>query len=298
MMTNPPICDYEGSDYRKSFWENQGREYEDLVERVALRRLMPPTGSTLIEVGAGFGRMAAEYTGYDKVVLFDYSRSLLRDGQSRIGSDPRFIFVAGNFYEMPFVDGLFETMVQIRSLHHSAEPDRLFSQLSRIARPEGNYILEFANKHNLKAILRYLLRRQTWSPFDHEPVEFRALHYDFHPSWVREHLQQVGFEPGRMLSVSYFRVGALKRYVPTSWLVSMDSALQPTGNWKQLSPSVFMHNRNPSARKAAEANQFFACPKCATPLDDHGQSPLVCGGCGLKWKVENGLYDFKKPMTD
>ena len=33
----PSICDYEGSNYRTEFWENQGRDYEDKAERVALR---------------------------------------------------------------------------------------------------------------------------------------------------------------------------------------------------------------------------------------------------------------------
>ncbi len=96
MSDIPPVCDYEGSDYRTRFWENQGRNYEDLVERVALGRMMPPTGNTLIEIGAGFGRLADEYRDYDKVVLFDYSRTLLREAQEILGDDPRFIYVAGN----------------------------------------------------------------------------------------------------------------------------------------------------------------------------------------------------------
>ncbi|MCZ7667221.1 MAG: hypothetical protein M5U34_08390 [Chloroflexi bacterium] len=94
MAETPPVCDYEGSDYRTRFWQNQGRDYEDRVERIALRRLMPPTGGTLIEIRAGFGRLADEYTGYERVVLFDYSRSLLREAQAHLGDDPRF-FVRG-----------------------------------------------------------------------------------------------------------------------------------------------------------------------------------------------------------
>jgi hypothetical protein len=54
----PPVCDYEGSDYHARFWESGERDYEDRAERVALRRLMPPAGATLIEVGAGYGRLA------------------------------------------------------------------------------------------------------------------------------------------------------------------------------------------------------------------------------------------------
>lgn len=295
----PPVCDYEGSDYRTRFWEGQGRDYEDQVERIALRRLMPPTGGTLIEIGAGFGRLADEYLGYQKVVLFDYSRSLLREAQAHWGSDPRFIYVAGNWYQMPFVAGLFETMVQIRTLHHAADAPALFQQLARIARPNGRYILEFANKQNLKAILRYALRRQDWSPFAPEPVEFVALNFDFHPRWIRQELAKARFTPGRMLTVSHYRIGVLKKYVPTGLLVGLDSLAQHTGSWWQLSPSVFVDVVHPREGETAAPHTFFACPHCQTPLPEPANDRLICPSaeCQRQWQVSDGLYDFKEPVS-
>lgn len=293
----PPVCDYEGSDYRTRFWEGKGRSYEDQVERIALRRLMPPTGSTLLEVGAGFGRLADEYRGYQQVVLFDYSRSLLREAQTHLGDDPRFLYVAGNWYQMPFVAGLFETLVQIRTIHHAADVPGLMQQLARIARPQGQYILEFANKHNLKAILRYLLRRQRWSPFTPEPIEFAALNFDFATRWIRQQLQQAGFAPGRMLSVSHYRIPLLKKVMPIPLLVGMDSLAQLTGNWWQLSPSVFVHSQHPTRGAAATPNTFFACPECLAPLGDVENERLTCSGCGRRWAVRDGLYDFKEPIS-
>ncbi|MCA9932542.1 MAG: class I SAM-dependent methyltransferase [Ardenticatenaceae bacterium] len=298
-IETPPVCDYEGSDYRTRFWEGQGRDYEDRVERVALRRLMPPTGSTLIEIGAGFGRLADEYRGYEKVVLFDYSRSLLREAQAHLGDDPRFVYVAGNWYQMPFVAGLFETLVQIRTLHHAADAPALFRQLARIARPDGQYILEFANKQNLKAILRYALRRQEWSPFSSEPVEFVALNFDFHPRWIRQQLRQVQFAPGRMLTVSHFRFEPLKKRLPTSLLARLDSMAQLTGNWWQLSPSVFVCSAHPAVGETAVPHTFFACPHCQTPLGEVKNGRLHCpnSACQKQWQVEDGLYDFKEPVS-
>lgn len=292
----PPVCDYEGSDYRTRFWDGGGRDYEDGAERVALRRLMPPTGRTLIEVGAGFGRLADEYTGYDKVVLFDYSRTLLREAQAHLHDDPRFIYVAGNWYQMPFVSGLFETIVQIRTLHHAADVPAVFGQLFRIARPGATYVLEFASKHNLKAILRYWAKKQTWSPFTPEPEEFVELNYDFHPRWIREQLAEAGFTPGRTLTVSHLRIGLLKRTLPTQALVTFDSAAQLTGNWWQLTPSVFVQNRHLSTGQTADPGLFFACPICQTVLGDPENGCLVCPGCERRWRVENGLYDFKEPV--
>lgn len=298
MTDTPPVCDYEGSDYRTRFWENQGRDYEDRVERIALRRLMPPVGATLIEIGAGFGRLANEYTGYDQVVLFDYSRSLLREAQALLRDDSRFIYVAGNWYTMPFVEGLFETMVQIRTLHHAANVPELFGELARIARPGGRYILEFANKRNIKAVLRYWLGRQTWSPFDQDPVEFAELNFDFHPRWIRHQLGAMDFAPGRTLTVSHFRFAPLKRIVPTRLLVGLDAAVQWTGGLWQLSPSVFVRSRHPQRGRTAVPGAFFACPHCKTQLGGVENGRLACPNpsCGLQWQVEDGLYDFKEPV--
>lgn len=296
MTDLPPVCDYEGSDYRTRFWENQGRDYEDRVERIALRRLMPTRGQNLLDVGAGFGRLADEYDGYQRVVLFDYSRSLLRQAQEHLGDDPRFLFVAGNWYQMPFVDGLFDTVVQVRTLHHAADAPALFAQLAQVARPRGVYVLEFANKHNLKAILRYFARRQEWSPFDQEPVEFVELNFDFHPAWISGELQNAGFRPQRTLTVSRFRLPQLKNTLPTGLLAQIDSMIQFTGRWWQLTPSVFVRSRNERPGATAASGTFFACPICRTPLPAPENGLLNCGGCGRTWRVDKGLYDFKQPV--
>ena len=187
-----PICNYEGSAYRTEFW-GQGRDYEDAVERVALRHLLPPMGHRLIDIGGGYGRLFPLYSGYDEVVLFDYALSQLQQGRELWGEGgseekPHYTYVAGDFYSFPFAPGLFDTVVMVRTLHHAADAPAVLQGVSRIVAPAGAFVLEFANKRNLKAILRFLVRRQEWSPFDREPVEFVELNFDFHPAWIREQL--------------------------------------------------------------------------------------------------------------
>ncbi len=63
MTENPPVCSYEGSDYQTSFWERGDRAYEDAVEGVALKRLLPKEGNLLLELGAGAGRNTPRYHG-------------------------------------------------------------------------------------------------------------------------------------------------------------------------------------------------------------------------------------------
>lgn len=300
-MTTPPICDYEDSDYRTRFWENQGRDYEDAVERIAIKRLLPPAGNLIMDLGAGFGRLADMYNGYRQVVLFDYSISQLAYARSQLG-DERFIYVAGDFYKLPFVAGLFDAINQIRVIHHAANAPAVIGQVRRALRPGGVYLLEFANKQNLKAIIRYLLRRQKWSPFDQEPVEFVELNFDFHPRWMRRQLSAAGLEPERSITVSHFRLNLLKRIVPTPWLAAMDKLVQPTGQWWQLTPSVFIRSRASDSGPTAPAGAFFACPECQTPLETpesilNGQTPLdgalVCSNCRRVWPVKDGIFNFK-----
>ena len=298
-MTNAPgICDYEGSDYYNRFWDQQGRQYEDQVERLALRRLLPPSGHTLIDIGAGFGRLANEYSGYQRVVLFDYSRSLLREAQARLGDDPRFIFVAGDWYQMPFVPGRFDVLVQVRTIHHAADVPALLAQLARIARPNGRYILEFASKRHLKAIARYWLGRQKWSPFSREPVEFVELNFNFHPQWMERNLSNAGFKPGRSLTVSHFRNPLIKKTMPARLMVMLDSWLQNTGRWFKLSPSIFVTSQAPADGPTASDDTLFSCPACGTPLDEIVQDKLTCSNetCHKTWPYRDGLYDFKEPL--
>ena len=102
------------------------------------------------------------------------------------------------------------------------------------------FILEFANKLNLKSILRYWLGRQNWNPFTLEPVEFVKLNFDFHPKAIRNWLGELGFSIEKTLTVSHFRLGLLKRIIPARFLAALDGLFQPTGAIWQFTPSVFV----------------------------------------------------------
>ena len=150
----PSICDYEGSNYRTDFWEGRGRDYEDRVERVAIRRLLPKSGERLLEIGSAFGRLTSEYEGYKQVILLDYSFSQLQYAQQHYGRDPRFIYVAANAYRLPFQAGVCDGATIIRVLHHMQDVPKIFSEVRRILAPNSTFLLEVANKRNLKAMLR------------------------------------------------------------------------------------------------------------------------------------------------
>jgi len=288
----PPICNYEGSDYQQSFWDEGGRSYEDAVEAIALKRLLPSGGEFMLELGAGAGRNTLRYENYDRIALLDYSRSQLIQARERLGESDRFLYIAADVYHLPFVSGLFDGATMIRTLHHMADPELALAQVARVMSAGGTFILEFANKRNLKAMLRYLLRRQDWSPYSLEPVEFTALNFDFHPRAVRQYLRAAGFTIEKQLSVSHFRVGFLKRYLPSKFLAKMDALLQWTGRYVQLSPSIFTRCRASNTALKASQEDLFICPKCGAALAGMGHD-LNCEKCGATWGFKDGIYDFR-----
>jgi ubiquinone/menaquinone biosynthesis C-methylase UbiE len=305
MSDTPPVCDYEGSDYQTSFWDKGGRAYEDRTEAIALERLLPKKGRILLEVGAGAGRNTPRYGGFERVVLLDYSRTQLEQAQQRLGQSPRYFYVAADVYRLPFVDGLFDGATMIRVLHHIVDVPRALLQVKNVMRPGGTFILEFANKLNLKAIFRYWLGRQKWSPFTLEPVEFVKLNFNFHPNAIRYWLDQFDFTIQKTLALSHFRIGWLKRIVPTGVLVFLDSILQWTGALWQLTPSVFVqsirgkrqtiHGEETVPRITSLA-AFFKCPDCGFLQLDDRKTYLECLSCKKKWEVKDGIYDFREPM--
>jgi len=255
----------------------------------------------MLEVGAGAGRNTSRYVGFERIVLLDYSHTQLEQAQQRIGKSNRYIYVAADAYRLPFVDGLFDAATMIRTLHHMADAPKALNQIWNVLVPNAIFILEFANKLNLKAMARYWLKRQVWSPFTLEPVEFAKLNFDFHPTAITKWLNELGFRVEKTLTVSHFRIGFLKRIVPTSVLVLFDSLFQWTGAFFQWTPSVFVKCRRTGEMGLGVAISddivaWFKCPECDhTPLDDTLEY-LECPACKRKWGVRDGIYDFRMPI--
>ncbi len=301
----PPVCNYEGSDYQTSFWDKGGREYEDRTEAIALKRLLPKNGRLMLELGAGAGRNTPRYRGFDRVILLDYSRTQLEQAQQRLGKSDKYMYVAADAYRLPFVDGLFDAATMIRVLHHMADAPKALGQVKNVLRSGGVFILEFANKLNLKAIARYLLGRQKWNPFSLEPVEFATLNFDFHPKAIRNCLKSLGFSIEKTLTLSHFRIGFLKRAVPTGILVSLDSLFQWTGAFWQLTPSIFIRAcktvKNPHGTETrptlANPTLIFKCPACNSYGLENYKTHLECLNCGKKWEFRDGIYDFRESIN-
>ncbi|HQV62616.1 MAG TPA: class I SAM-dependent methyltransferase [Anaerolineales bacterium] len=299
-MTTPPVCNYEGSDYQQSFWEQGGREYEDRAEAIALKRMLPKNGKLMLELGAGAGRNTPRYAGFERIVLLDYSTTQLIQAQEKLGCSDKYIYVAADIYRLPFRDRQFDAATMIRALHHMADAPKALKQIRNVLRSNAVFILEFANKLNLKSILRYVTGRQKWNPFSLEPVEFVKLNFDFHPKAIRKWLGELGFSIEKTLTVSHFRLGLLKRIVPARLLAALDGLFQPTGEFWQFTPSVFVKARIKDTVHDDEVSlsviDLFKCPDCEGEKLEEMNDHLHCPICESNWAVLDGIYDFRERM--
>ncbi len=283
------ICDYEGSPYRKVFWEDFDRGFEDSAERLALRALLPQQGSRLVDIGAGFGRLVNEYAGYDEVILLDYAESMLKEARELHGDGLK--YVCADLYRLPFATHSLDTVTQIRVLHHVEDISAAIGEVSRTLRAGGSYVLEFANKRNLKAILRHAAGEQTECPYAEEPWEFVSLNWNFHPRHVEAVLAESGLAVRERRAVSHFRLPLLKNFLPTNLLATLDAAIGRPLARLALAPSQFI--RAARLDGGGLAPNLWRCPDCGhEPLIEDGDS-VPCPACGRVWAIRDGIYQFR-----
>lgn len=297
MSDGPRICDYGDSTYRQDFWEGQGRGYEDAVERRVLASLLPRSGGRLLEIGAGFGRITDEYHMFRQVVLLDYSLEQLQYARGRYG-DEGFLYIAADAYRMPFQSSAFDAATMIRVIHHFENVPAALAQIHEVLADSSAFILEFANKRNLKAVLRHILGINQWNPFTLAPVEFVELNFNFHPDYMVEQVTNCGFALRRTVPVSWLRLGLLKRALPSAVLALGDRALQGTG-WT-ISPSIFLDLRleKPATAPLVDSDNpldILRCPVTGSSLSWRGETLESCSG--LRWAIRDGVFDFRKPLT-
>jgi ubiquinone/menaquinone biosynthesis C-methylase UbiE len=245
--TEPPTYDLS---YRDAFWAS--RAYEDLCDRVALRALLPATGQQLLDVGAGFGRLADEYGGFGHVTLVDASPAMIGAARERIGSDPRFTIVQADAGHLPVASASMDVVVAVRLILHVRNPEVVFAEVARVLRPGGLFVLEFPNRRHLLARLRYLARRQAWSPDDADPHEYREGHFSHQPATVVRQLRGAGLAPASRRAVSLFRSARLKSLVPARSLARLEAPLQAPLGRLAPSPSLYIASRKRGQPAGAE----------------------------------------------
>ncbi|MBR2708811.1 methyltransferase domain-containing protein [Candidatus Saccharibacteria bacterium] len=247
-MSEKIVSDYNGYDYKKIFWEDADREYEDQADRMAIRKLLPKRMEKFADIGGGYGRLANEYLRRArKVIIFDYSKSELKQAKEIYGD--KIDTKAGDIYKLPFKDGELDGLMMIRVTHHLKYLDKAVAELYRVLKPGGVAVIEVANKRTLPKMVRFITRRSKVNPFDKKVANYKEISkdgfYNYHPKYVEEIFDKVGFKRERVLSVSNFRSKGLKKIFGTKNLVKMENKAQKLLAPIRFAPSIYYKLRKP-----------------------------------------------------
>lgn len=240
----PPavISDYNGYDYKKIFWEDANRAYEDYADRLALRRLLPQNIQNFVDIAGGYGRLANEYLcRSSKATLFDYSKTELAQAKEIYGD--RLNTQNGDIYKLPFKDQSFDALIMVRATHHFKSMDKVLFELHRILKPGGIAVIEVANKRTLPKIFRYLFKLSDINPFSLEPAHLKDLNadgfYNYHPKYIEALFSETGFKVEKVLSVSNFRSTTLKKIFGTKILCALEKPAQKLFAPIRFAPSIY-----------------------------------------------------------
>jgi ubiquinone/menaquinone biosynthesis C-methylase UbiE len=233
------LADYTGFDYNKNFWAGQQREYEHFADRLAVRRLIPKSGERIADICGGFGRLLPLYFGkYAEVHLFDYAQNLLDEAKAAHGD--KVVTTQGSVYSLPYQSGRFDACVMVRASHHLEDLPLAISEIARVLKPHGTFVIEIANKRNVLEIIRYLLGKSTMRPFDLAPTSRNDKgFYNFHPAYVEALFAKQNLKIKKVLFVSFFRLPILKKVLGWRVLSALEWLVQYPLGFLKLSPSIY-----------------------------------------------------------
>lgn len=240
---------YDTYDY-PSYWK--GREYEHKSEIIAISGLLKkiPKLKTIIEIGAGYGRLVPSYYFRAKrIILSDPSARLLKIARSRLKNKGiEFIHSSVENLHPKIRKNTADLIIFVRVLHHIENPDDALFVISKITKTGGFLVLEFPNKRHLKATVSELLHGNLTFLLDISPKEVvnrkkrkkSIPFFNYHPDVIKQMLRQNGFSIIETRSVSNIRSPFFKKIFPIETLLSLERFLQRPLSCISFGPSIFV----------------------------------------------------------
>lgn len=133
-------------------YSNEGRvEYH-------LKRVVPPAGKWMLEVGAGTGRDGIELARQGAfVVSLDYSPSSLRMIRSQLAGGERVFLCCGDARALPFRDGVFDVVFHQGLLEHFRAPEELIAENHRVLRHEGLVLVDVPQRYHYYTLVKHIM---------------------------------------------------------------------------------------------------------------------------------------------
>lgn len=242
---------YDTYDY-PSYWI--GREYEHKSELAAIGTLLKeiPQIKSILDIGGGFGRLIPSYSyRARKIILSDPSAKLLTIARKNFKKEKNIIYLHSSLNNLPkkLRSKSVDTVVMVRVLHHIYDIDAVFKIINSLLTDNGYFILEFANKSHLKAILGEFLKGNFTYPLDIFSRDLRTKRakkagslpfVNYHPDTIINKLQFFGFNIIDKLSVSNIRTPFLKKLFSLETLINIEKKLQKPLSFIHFGPSIFI----------------------------------------------------------
>lgn len=180
---------YEGQDYEQ-FWVGPGKQYVDELERAIVAHALRGGGS-IVEIGAGFGRLVPCYIGkYDRIHLVEPASNLRAAARETFGDAIE--YHEASAADLPFEDASMDAAVMVRVFHHLGDPEAALREIHRILIPGGLLVFNFSNKRNARRLLRYAIRKSD-NPFTLDTERYAEFLLGHHPRYVKQLLRSAGF---------------------------------------------------------------------------------------------------------
>lgn len=237
---NDPKYNYQ------DYWA--GREYEHAAEEMAIKRLLKGKHfNHAVDVGGGYGRLSLFLTNFaDKVTLAEPSQQMLDMAKMYLKDYPNVDRKLLQAADLKMPKASVDLVMVVRVLHHLPDPSAELTEIARILKPGGTFLLEFANDAHFLNRIRYGIRGKG-VPL--KPVDIRSesnkkedevAFVNHHPKTIIKMLQKAGFEVETALSGSNLRSPTLKKVFGKKPLLALEKAMQPLLAPIYFGPSVWL----------------------------------------------------------
>ncbi len=151
-MKREAIFDKFASKYDKWFSTPQGKIVKELELNLLIEFIRPEKGKKMLEVGIGTGLFALEFRerGMD-VQGIDPSYEMLSIAKKR-----GFVVKYGTGENIPYPDKTFDVVLAMTSMEFSKEPDKIVTEMKRVAKDNGIVVVAVLNVLSFYGIIRRL----------------------------------------------------------------------------------------------------------------------------------------------
>lgn len=153
--------------------------YQSIHQRL-LSYTTLPNSCQVLDLGCGTGRLlnrlAAKFPDL-KGIGVDLSPQMLNVARQNNQYHPRLIYTSGNAESLPFADNQFDAVFNTISFLHYRDPQQVFSEVSRILKPQGQFYLADSTLV-LFVLFLFLLVEFAFIRLNNEKIWLKRLTYN------------------------------------------------------------------------------------------------------------------------